>query len=65
MADSGFVCDKSPVTAALLRKKIKDRLCMSDTESMLYHQTEHCVAGSMISHYAAEQCHLLYNTAGW
>ena len=52
MADAGFICDKAPVTAAVPRKKIKDRLFMSNTESMLYHQTEHCIAGSIISHYA-------------
>ena len=53
MAHAGFVCDKAPVIAAVLRKKIKDRLFMSNTENILYHQTKHCVADDIISHYAA------------
>ena len=53
MADAGVICDKAPVTAAVLRNKIKDRLFVGNTESILLHQTEQCVTGSMISQYAA------------
>ena len=64
MADVGFICDKAPVTAGVLRKKIKDRLFMSNRESMLHRQTEHFVAGSMISHYAAAMSSSVQQ-AGW
>jgi hypothetical protein len=44
------LCVNASVTAALLREKLKAGLCVRNTENALYHQTEHCRAGSIISH---------------
>ena len=64
LPDAGFICDKATVTVGVPRKKIKDRLFMRNTDGMLYRQTEHCVAGSMISHYAAAVSSAMQR-AGW
>jgi hypothetical protein len=30
--DTGFICNKAPTTAAMLRDKIKNTLCISNVE---------------------------------